>query len=270
MSIRLFSLFMGISFLLIPQLVFSAPLKTETEAAIKKLIDGYKEDVYINGSSTAKAVEKFIGRMIQNPKVDQQGLREYMIKHLPDANIFLSQIDSKVKGQENLEQEQVKELMAQLLQNTSRTGAHFMSCGASLGVGIPLLASAVVFTVIAVSNHNMNEIRAKKIYERRLARWQRDYDYNMAELQEQVDRYAGFPNSSNYINAVNNLNQYYSHMGNRYNELQGLFGKDDTDSSNDFKDYVEYQKSLVPLHTTIAGIAGALSVYPLINAGLEC
>ena len=140
---------------------YAAPVETETKAGVSQsrttfdvLFSNYKKAVIFDGISNDIASAEFL-KNVQIAQISVADVKDYALHNMSFENYlkFEKALDSgltKLNGQEISEKKMAK-LVEQLLAGQQREGANWISCGAGLGIGIPLLVAGVVTTIVALA-----------------------------------------------------------------------------------------------------------------------
>jgi hypothetical protein len=150
------------SFLFNQNLVYSKQLSN-----LEKSMNQFNAKVFVEGEKVSDSVLQLVTEIREN-KITMEELTNY-VKKTSTASDFekfqsqLSSISEDVKGLDQLSSQDLSFLLKNTLNNSQKTGAHFLSCQTGLAAGGATVLVSIILAIRAISNSkiNVNEVYAE-------------------------------------------------------------------------------------------------------------
>lgn len=138
------------------------------ENSFSVLFENYKKSVIKDGKNVEIASTQFI-RDVRNSGLTLDDIKGYALKNMSLENYtaFNKTLDSGIMSLNGnqISEKRLARVIENLVKAEKREEANWISCGAGLGVGIPLLVAGIVTGIVALSLSEVqtNEVQKKYI-----------------------------------------------------------------------------------------------------------
>jgi hypothetical protein len=238
---------------------------------LSEIFERYQYSTLVEGGEQDVELDRFLKQLVE---IKPSELEIHNFLKQKGALVNRDEIKNSVKNlnHDRLETEDLETLGAQvfneLLGRQSATGAHFLSCQVSLGIGLPLLAASVVFTTLAVLNSNLELDDVISKYDRKRNQMDNRYDRKMAYFERKLEGH--HPLHETHQKWEKRKEDYIKKWNLKRTELDRKFGINDGVFGNDYFHYLNNRQAKIPTQKALAIISGLLSVYPLYNSTQVC
>ena len=130
-------------------------------AELQQTVNQFKHAVFVEKKNASASIEKLAQTLIEkNYTISDLQLFVQLNATKKESEKFNEVLNIAIEDAQDMKDLSAKDLTF-LLQNamasTNTTGAHFMSCGIGLGIGIPILAVGVIVGIIALVNSSLSK-----------------------------------------------------------------------------------------------------------------
>jgi hypothetical protein len=265
-------------FLILLNLICANLWSAKGPEPVQLLIENFQTNTLVHGLSQASQMEAFVHGMAEL-EMDSEHLKTFLIDRIGHSRF--EEIQSTFRSHKNDNQTDQGELehaigkaLLTIIKQDSKTGAYFLGCGASLGIGIPLLLASATFSVLSILNANYTFEDALGNYMKKMDQYNFDYDQYINETDKRLSFLETKLDIKKYEKEFHRLthqkNQYISKWNKKVGKLEAKYGLYDDDQTGAFIAHALNKNAQAPWQKATAIVTGALSVYPLINAAIIC
>jgi hypothetical protein len=143
--------------------VYSVKASVSSNSTFDVLFSNYKKAIMVDGLNSSVASEDFL-KGIQAAQLNAKDIKKYALTNMSTENYleFSKALEGGIMSLNGkaISEKKLVRLVTKLVAQEQREGANWISCGAGLGIGIPLLVAGIVTGIVALS---MKEVKTSEI-----------------------------------------------------------------------------------------------------------